>query len=446
MKNYVLSDKMHIWHPFTQAQTAPDPVCIVRGQGHVLFDADGKRYLDLISSWWVNVHGHAHPKIAAAIAAQAMELEHTIFADFTHKPAVDLAENLVKTLKRGKAGQLNRVFFSDNGSSAVEVGLKQALQYWKNNGKPQRNGFLAFDGAYHGDTVGAMSVGRSSRFFDSYKEFLFDVSAIPFPQTWPGDPDVEFKEKQSLAALESLLTQQGKNLAAIIVEPLVQGASGMRMCRPEFMQRAMRMAQDAGLLVIFDEVMTGFGRTGSFCAYEQCGVTPDILCLAKGLTGGFMPMSVTVCDEKIFDAFKGAGFDRALAHGHSYTANPLACAAANASLALFKTENSLQKSAAIGDWHRTQFMNLSGHPGAHNCRVTGSIAAIDIDMDMSYGGKLSLDLKLFFLNRGFMIRPIGQTIYLMPPYCTDIADLQSAYDVIDEALTAFGKSAIPSAA
>ncbi|TAH35634.1 MAG: adenosylmethionine--8-amino-7-oxononanoate transaminase [Alphaproteobacteria bacterium] len=446
MKNYSDLDKRHIWHPYTQASSAFDSICIAKASGNKLFDVEGREYLDMVSSWWVNIHGHAHPKIVSAIAAQASELDHVIFADFTHAPAAELAAQLVKSLHRATTGQLNRVFYSESGSSAVEIALKQTLHYWKNVGKAYRTGLIAFDGGYHGDTVGAMSVGRKSGFFEPYAEFLFDVETVPFPHTWPGDEKIEQKEKKSLEALQKILATRGREIGAIIFEPLVQGASGMRMCRPEFVAHAAQMARDYGLLIIFDEVMTGFGRTGTFCAYEQCGVVPDILCLAKGLTGGFLPLAVTICDEKIYDAFKGAGFDRALAHGHSYTANPIACAAALASLSLFKTENTLQKIEMIQACHQKQFMPLAAHSSARHCRILGTIAAVDLDMDTDYGSKLSRDMRLFFLNRGILIRPLGQTIYILPPYCTTAEELQKSYDVVSEALTVFGRSAIPEVA
>ncbi len=443
MKNYIDLDRRHIWHPFTQAEGSIDPICIVRAAGNKLFDAEGREYLDMISSWWVNIHGHAHPKIASAIAAQAMELEQVIFADFTHPPAIELAQNLIKHLKRNNPSELNRVFFSDNGSTAVEVALKQSMHYWKNMGRADKTGFIAFDGAYHGDTVGAMAVGRKSGFFESYKELLFNVTTIPFPETWIGDTTVEEREQASLNRFKSILDQNAEKLAAVIIEPLVQGAAGMRICRPEFIRSVIAMAREHELLAIFDEVMTGFGRTGTFCAYEQCGAIPDILCLSKGLTGGFIPLSLTISSEKIYDAFRGANFDRALAHGHSFTANPIACAAANASLSLFKSENTMAKIALIAGYHKSHFTALAQFPNVKNIRCMGVIAALDLDVDATYGGKLSQDMKLFFLNRGLLIRPIGNSIYILPPYCTTEPELQKAYNGIGEVAMAFGKSAIP---
>lgn len=443
MKNYIDLDKQYLWHPYTQAQNASDPICITRAEGSKLFDQDGREYLDMISSWWVNVHGHAHPKIAAAIAAQARDLEQVIFADFTHPPAAEFAASLVKTLKRDKTTELSRVFFSDSGSAAVEVAVKQALHYWRNLDKPQRRRFIAFDGGYHGDTVGAMSLGKQSGFFTAYSDLLFDVIGVPFAATWLNDAAVEEKEQAALAALEAVLNEQGHNCAAIIMEPLVQGAAGMRVCRPHFIKACADLARQHGVLVIFDEVMTGFGRTGTFCAYEHCGVVPDILCLAKGLSGGFLPLSATISAEKIYQAFMGTDFSRALAHGHSYGANPIACAAGIASISLFKSENSIERIKAIESVHHNAFEKLSKHPSVLRPRYIGSIAAFDLDVDSNYGSKISQDIKMFFLNRGVLIRPIGNSIYLMPPYCVTAAELKQAYEAISESLSVFGRSAMP---
>ncbi|HIJ84985.1 MAG TPA: aminotransferase class III-fold pyridoxal phosphate-dependent enzyme, partial [Magnetococcales bacterium] len=299
-------DRACVWHPFTQEATAPPPIPIVSGRGAWLQAADGRRFLDMISSWWLCVHGHAQPVIAEAIARQARELEQVIFAGFTHEPAVRLAQRLTRLLPEG----LTRVFFSDNGSTSVEVALKMAIQYHRNRGEKRfRIGVL--EGGYHGDTVGAMSVGRSSGFFDVFGDYLFQVDTFAFPATWEADDGVEVREAEVLAAVDRYLSEHGSALAAMIVEPLVQGASGMRMCRPVFLQELARRVRLVGGLVIFDEVMTGFGRTGALFASEKAGVVPDIICLSKGLTGGFMPMAVTVCSQMLYEAFLGDTFDRA---------------------------------------------------------------------------------------------------------------------------------------
>ena len=425
-------DRRHVWHPFTQAQTAPDAIPIASAKGIRLYTADGREFLDLISSWWVNIHGHAHPTIAAAIAQQAQTLEQVIFAGFTHEPAVRLAHALVQRLPQG----LTRVFFSDDGSTAVEVALKMALQYWRNHGEGQRTRFLAFEGGYHGDTVGAMSVGKGCGFFDTYGSLLFEVGLLPFPATWDGDTDVVAKEQAALARLDDYLADHGNTIAAVIMEPLVQGSAGMRMCRPEFLQALALRLRAAGILLIFDEVMTGFGRTGALFASLKAQVTPDIICLSKGLTAGFLPMSVTVASEEIYAAFLGDSFDRALVHGHSFTANSLGCAAALASLQVFEDEQTLAKLPQIEAWHRQGLAQLVNHPEVQHVRVTGTIAAFDVVAeDAGYTSAIGAQLKAYFHERGLLLRPLGNVVYLLPPYCVTEAELSHAYAVIAQALT-----------
>ena len=427
-------DRQHVWHPFTQAQTAPDPIPITSAKGIRLYAEDGREFLDLISSWWVNLHGHAHPTIAAAIAKQAHTLEQVIFAGFTHQPAAQLAHELVQRLPAG----LTRVFFSDDGSTAVEVALKMALQYWRNQGEAQRTRFLAFEGGYHGDTVGAMSVGRGSDFFSTYGSLLFEVGLLPYPQTWDGDADVVSKEQAALAVLDAYLAQHGETLAGVIIEPLVQGAAGMRMCRPEFLQQLAAKLRAAGILLIFDEVMTGFGRTGAMFAAIKAQVMPDLICLSKGLTAGFLPMSVTVASEAIYAAFLGENFDRALIHGHSFTANPLGCAAALASLQVFEDEQTLAKLPQIEAWHRQGLAQLAGHPAVQRVRVTGPIAAFDVvTADAGYTSAVGAKLKAFFHERGLLLRPLGNVVYLLPPYCVTQDELALSYQTIGEALIGY---------
>jgi adenosylmethionine-8-amino-7-oxononanoate aminotransferase len=425
-------DRHHVWHPFTQAQTAPDAIPIASAKGIRLYAEDGREFLDLISSWWVNIHGHAHPTIAAAIARQAQTLEQVIFAGFTHQPAVQVAHELVQRLPDG----LTRVFFSDDGSTAVEVALKMALQYWRNHGETQRMRFLAFEGGYHGDTVGAMSAGKGCGFFDTYGSLLFEVGLLPFPETWDGDTEVEVKEQAALARLEEYLADHGNTLAAVIMEPLIQGSAGMRMCRPEFLQALATRLREAGILLIFDEVMTGFGRTGAMFASLKAQVTPDIICLSKGLTAGFLPMSVTVAREAVYEAFLGDSFDRALVHGHSFTANPLGCAAALASLQVFDDEQTLLKLPQIEAWHRQHLVQLSTLPQVQRIRVTGTIAAFDVVAeDAGYTSQIGSRLKAFFHERGLLLRPLGNVVYLLPPYCVTEAELSHAYAIIAEALS-----------
>lgn len=424
-------DRRHVWHPFTQAQTAPDAIPIRSAKGIRLYAEDGREFLDLISSWWVNIHGHAHPTIAAAIAHQAQTLEQVIFAGFTHQPAAQLAHELVQRLPTG----LTRVFFSDDGSTAVEVALKMALQYWRNQGEGQRTRFLAFEGGYHGDTAGAMSAGKGCGFFDTYGSLLFEVGLLPYPATWDGDTEVEAKEQAALAWLDAYLADHGNTLAAVILEPLIQGSAGMRMCRPEFLQALAARLRAAGILLIFDEVMTGFGRTGAMFASLKAQVTPDIICLSKGLTAGFLPMSVTVASEKIYAAFLGDSFDKSLVHGHSFTANPLGCAAALASLQVFEDEQTLAKLPQIERWHRQGLATLAAHPLVQRVRVMGTIAAFDVvAADAGYTSQIGTQLKAFFHERGLLLRPLGNVVYLLPPYCITEAELSFAYAQLCEAL------------
>ncbi len=425
-------DRRHVWHPFTQAKTAPDSVLIRSGKGAVVYGADGKEYLDLVSSWWVNLHGHAHPYIADAIAEQAHKLEQVIFAGLTHEPAVRLAQRLTSLLP----DDLNRVFYSDDGSTAVEVALKLALQYWRNLGRPERRRYLAFEGGYHGDTVGAMSVGVSSGFYAPFEDLLFEVDVLPFPETWEGDAAVAEKEAACLSALEAYLDRRGDETAAAIIEPLVQGVGGMRMCRAEFLQALTQKLRAAGVLVIFDEVMTGFGRTGDLFACLKAGVTPDLICLSKGLTAGFLPLAATVCRDPIYEAFLDTGFDKAFAHGHSFTANPLGCAAGLASLDLLMKEETRARIAAIEARHRKHMARLAHHPKVTRPRVTGTIAALNVEVeDSGYAAAIGPRLKAFFLENGLLLLPLGEVIYFLPPYCISDSQLDRSYDTLERALT-----------
>lgn len=431
LHNVVDLDRAHVWHPFTQEQTAPAPIEIVAGKGVRLIGKDGQEFLDLISSWWVNIHGHAHPRIAQAIAEQADTLEQVIFAGFTHAPAARLAAELTRRLPDG----LERVFFSDDGSTSVEVALKMALQYWRNQGETRQR-FLAFEGGYHGDTVGAMSAGSRSGFFDAFQSMLFPVDPLPYPATWQGDDQVEEREAAALRALEAHLERHGRETAALIIEPLVQGASGMRMCRPSFLQALKSRLEQANVLLIFDEVMTGFGRTGELFACQKTKVTPDIICLSKGLTAGFLPLAVTVCRSAIYEAFLGETFDRAFTHGHSFTANPLGCAAALASLQVFDEEGTLAKLPLIEAVHRDGLARLARNPKLRRFRLTGTIAAMDIVTEKEgYTSPVAAKLKDYFHAQGLLLRPLGNVLYLLPPYCISEPELRRTYDIIDEALT-----------
>lgn len=426
-------DRQHIWHPFTQHQTQPDAIVIERGQGSELIAPDGQRYLDLISSWWVNLHGHGHPHIAQAIAEQAAKLEQLIFAGFTHPPAITLAQRLSQRLP----GELSRVFFSDDGSTAVEVALKIAVQRRRNQGRSSGR-LLSLEGGYHGDTVGAMSVGAASGFFDAFDSLLFPVDAIPFPATWDDDEHTHQKEHTALSRLDQLLEQHPGEYAALIAEPLIQGAAGMRMARPAFYQALAERCQAHDILLILDEIMTGFGRTGDWFACNKIGIVPDLICLSKGLTGGNLPMSVTVCSDALFDQFKGEAFDQALAHGHSFTANPIACAAANASMDLLEHPDAWANIKRISASHARFAKRLRDHPKARHIRQTGTILALELrSNDSAYGSDTAARMKAWFIDQGLLIRPLGNVLYLLPPYCTSNAQLQRGYQAIEQALELF---------
>ena len=418
----------HVWSPYTQMKTAPIPPKVCAGRGALLELEDGRQLLDCISSWWVTLHGHAQEEIAAAIARQAQQLEQVIPAGFTHEPAEVLAQRLVNKLP----DSLHWIFYSDNGSTAVEVALKMAFQFWKNSGVEGRQRFLCFEGAYHGDTLGAMSVGARSLFTQPFGEWLFAVDTVPFPATDIAETQAEAEETRALEALEALLEHNAAGYAAMILEPLVQGAGGMRMCRPQFLRQLETLLRRYGVLVIYDEVLTGFGRTGEWFACTKAGTAPDIVCLAKGITGGFMPLAATACSAEIYDAFYSDDPHKALYHGHSYSANPLGCAAALASLDLLEQDE--ERFRRLEGWHRQELAGLGGHPRLQRLRVCGTIAALDVVVADGGGYLHSVGpvLKERFLERGFLLRPLGNVIYVIPPYCIERQQLRSIYDCIGE--------------
>jgi adenosylmethionine---8-amino-7-oxononanoate aminotransferase len=418
----------NLWYPYTQAKTAPEPLKVKSAQGVWLELETGEQILDCISSWWVNLHGHAHPKIAEAIYRQAQQLEQVIFAGFTHEPAEHLAEKLVDRLPV----DLTRVFYSDNGSTAIEVALKMAYQYWANQGQP-RTTFLAFEGAYHGDTFGAMAVGARSLFTHAFTPLLFDVAFIPYPATHLQDDGIDHTERAILSQIQQTLTHQPQRYAGIIIEPLVQGSGGMQMCRLSFLQQLQDIARTHNTLLIFDEVMTGFGRTGDWFACAKAQVNPDIICLSKGITGGFLPFSATVSTEAIYDAFYSDDPHKTLYHGHSYAANPLGCAAALASLELMvENESAFQQ---METHHQKHLTKLADHPRLKNLRVTGTIAAMDlITENPGYLNELSLKIRKRAIAQRLLLRPLGNVLYIMPPYCITEDELAFIYQGITKIL------------
>lgn len=387
---------------------------------------DGRQIIDCISSWWVTIHGHSHPVLAQALFQQAQQLEHVIFAGFTHDPALQLARKLLAHLPRN----LTRVFFSDNGSTSVEVALKMAYQYWYNQGESQRTKFISFEGGYHGDTLGAMSIGGSSPWWQAFKHLMFSTDVVPFPATFDFDPNVETREALALEKLTYLLQNDGDRYAGIFIEPLVQGAAGMRLCRPQFLQALWQLAKSFGVLLIYDEVMTGFGRTGELFACLKSATAPDILCLSKGLSGGCLPLAVTLATEEIYQAFYSDDINQTFFHSHSYTGNPLACATGIASLELL--EQNPDAYQGMEQLHRRYIEQwLAGHPKIENIRICGTIAAMEVKTQSeSFLNATGSLLRSRFLAAGFLLRPLGNTIYLMPPYCITNNELESIYQAI----------------
>jgi len=398
-------DRAVLWHPYTQALTAPAPVPIARAEGVWLYTEDGRRILDGISSWWVNIHGHSHPKLNAALAAQARELEHVLFAGCTHRPAVELAERLLEILPAGLA----RVFYSDNGSTAVEVALKLAIQYWRNRGEPQRKTLVTLENAYHGDTVGAMSASEDSVFARAFSNLLFPVERV-----------------RGLEDMERCL--EAHPAAAVLIEPMLQGAGGMIVWPAEFVKGVRRLCDRYGTLMIADEVLTGFGRTGTMFACEHAGITPDIICLSKGLTAGYLPLGVTATTAAVYEAFLSDDRAKTFFHGHSYTANPLACAVGLASLDLFRDEAVLTKVTRLEQQLRAGFEPLRS---LGDVRVIGGVAAIELASSKpGYLDQTGPRLAAAFLDRGLLLRPLGNVVYCMPPYCISESETAWALDQI----------------
>jgi adenosylmethionine-8-amino-7-oxononanoate aminotransferase len=410
-----------VWHPFTQHGTAPPAIPVVRAKGAWIETTDGARLLDAISSWWVVTHGHGHPAIVAAIQRQAETLGQVIFAGLTHEPAERLARELIAVAPPG----LSHVFYSDSGSTAVEVALKMALGFWRNRGIA-RTRILALEHAYHGDTVGTMSAGARGVFTAAYEPLLFDVGRLPFPAAG--------HEQETLDALDAVCRSEA--VAALIVEPLVLGAGGMLVYPPWVLTEMARICAAHGVLFIADEVMTGWGRTGTMFACEQAGVTPDILCVAKGLTGGMVPLAATLCRPEIFEAHRSQDRARMFFHSSSYTANPICCAAALANLAVWREEPVAERMAALCDLQAAELSRLSDQIRLTRLRRCGTITAFDlVDASPGYLADAGPRLQAYFLSRGLLLRPLGGTIYVMPPYCITAGELAGITDTICDALS-----------
>lgn len=406
MKMLAERDKQVVWHPYTQMKTAQDPIGIVKGEAAYLWDEHGKKYIDAISSWWVNIHGHAHPYIAKKVAEQLLTLEHVIFAGFTHEPAVQLAERLLTILPAHQS----KVFYSDNGSTAVEVAIKMAIQYWSNQGFKKEK-ILVLEHSYHGDTFGAMSVSARSAFTSAFSSFLFEVITIPFPE--------KGKEQASIDFLNEQIQQNPDAIAAFIFEPLILGAGGMLMYEASTLNKLMRCCAENNILCIADEVMTGFGRTGKLFASHHLSESPDIVCLSKGITGGTMALGVNTCAEHIYQAFLSEDKLKTLFHGHSFTANPIACAASLASLDLLLSEETQGRLQTICDQQAAFAQRISDNKHFESVRCMGTIVAFDVktNENTSYFNSQRDSLYFHFLEQGILLRPLGNTLYVMPPYC-----------------------------
>ena len=412
-------DKQYVWHPFTHLKYAEMPIQIVKGEGAYFYDVNGNKLLDGISSWWVNLHGHCHPYISQKVSEQLHTLEHAIFSSFTHEPAVLLAERLIGHLPKNQS----KIFYSDNGSTAVEVGLKMVLQYWHNQGISKKK-FIAFENAYHGDTFGGMSVGARNVFNNAFENLLFDVIHIPLPD--------EDNMEQIKEVLQDWFTNHN-DIAGFIFEPLVQGAAGMLMYEAKYLDELIALCRENKVLCIADEVMTGFGRTGKFFASDSLTSKPDIICLSKGLTGGYMPLGVTSCAQFIYDACVSDDKTKTFFHGHSYTANPTACSAALASLDLMEKDETWSQIAMISKLNQDFVVKLKNHPKLKDIRSKGTILVLEINTEehTHYLNNASESIANHFLKKGVIVRPLGNILYLIPPYCILKHELETVLAVFE---------------
>ncbi len=434
-------DLAAVWHPCTQMREHPEVlplVPIVRGEGAWLVGADGRRYLDAVSSWWTNIHGHGEPRVAAAIAEQACSLEHVLLAGFTHPPAIALAEQLLARAPRQDGREpLAKVFYADNGSAAVEVALKMAFHWFRNRGEPERRKFIALHNGYHGETLGALAVGDIPLYRRIYAPLLAEAIFAPSPDAWDASPGQSAEDcaLQAADVLASLLDAHGHEVCALIIEPLLQCAGGMRMHHPAYLRRARELCDAHGVFLIADEIATGFGRTGTLFACEQAGVQPDLMCVSKGLTAGFMPLAATLATQAIYDGFLDDSRERAFLHSHSYTGNPLGCAAGLASLAIFDQDDVLARNRATAARMAALAKDVAGLPHVADARQCGMVVAFELTRDgdkaTPFDPALRVGLKAYraALERGVVLRPLGDILYWMPPYCIDDDALALLADV-----------------
>ena len=414
-------DQLYNWHPYTQHKTTGLLPAIVKGQGALLWDENGKEFIDAIASWWVNPFGHSNQVIADAVYKQLTTLEHVLFGGFTHNKAVELSEKLLSILPSNQ----KKIFYSDNGSTAVEVALKGALQYYYNQGQ-KRTKIIAFEDAFHGDTFGAMAASGITFYTEAFQGSMLEVARIPVP--------TRGNEESSLKALTDLAATQ--EYAAFIFEPLVQGAAGMVMYEPEILDKLIAVCQQNKVFTIADEVMTGFGKTGKTFATDYLVNKPDMMCLSKALTGGTIPMAITTFAQEVFDGFYNDDVNKALFHGHTFTANPTGCAAALASIGLFETTEMQNNIARINAQHLAFAQKMKGHPKIKTTRVLGVIFALEIKTDgaESYYGSMRMKLYNFFIEHGVILRPVGNIVYILPPYIISEAQLEKVYGVVEKAV------------
>lgn len=421
-KSLVERDRKYLWHPLTQHQTALPPIPIAKAKGALIWDEGGNEYIDGIASWYSAMYGHCNDHITGAIAHQMQELDFVMFSGFTHKPAVTLAAQLLKILPENQA----KIFFNDNGSTAVEAAIKMALQYYHNQGE-KRDTLIAFEDGFHGDTFGAMSASGLSSYNGPFEEFLLKVARIPTPNNENLD--------EVLSKLES--TIQHNNCAAFVFEPLVQGAAGMKFHSSTGLDAIIEFCQKKGVLCIADEIMTGFGKTGKNFASDFLRHQPDIICLSKALTAGMFPLSITSCSQQVFDAFLSDEVIKGFFHAHTYSGHPLGCAAAIAGLELLNSPEILERRTAIEEAHRKFVFEIINHPKVHNARSLGVILAIDLKLQTDRYGKLRDTLYRFFMERGVNLRPLGNTIYALPPYVITDRQLQKIYETMRAAISYF---------
>ncbi len=423
VSDWLIRDAASLWHPYSPL-LGEQPPLIVRAEAENLYLEDGRTLIDLISSWWVNIHGHGRKELAEALANQCLTLDHVIFASFSHQPGIELAERLLQRLPKNQ----EKIFYSDNGSTAVEVALKLAFQAWKHRGEKKEK-VIVLEGSYHGDTVGTMSVSERGIFTEPFRQLLFDVISVPRPTC--GDERF-IEELENAFALNSI--------AAFIYEPRMQGASGMNPVDDVQLSAGIRLAKERGVITIADEVMTGFGRTGSWFVSSVLDPAPDMICLSKGITGGVMPFAATSVSAALAREFESSERSRMFFHGHSYAGNPLACSVALASLSLLESHETWEKIRQISESHARAAQYLAGVSGLSNVRHCGTIFACDIHVsDTGYLSAIRNDLYRFFIDRGLLLRPLGNVMYLMPPYCISQENLARAYEAIKIAGETFGR-------